>query len=248
VKLIDQFRAAERGYLGRHEARMACRRGHIAFYYGLAGLADLAALMAVLLLTVPGFGREVGIVVAVATLATVALLPVASAVGLLIPAMAGEKADGTLEALMLTPVSRREILWAKLVGRMRPVRCFLAAAAPAYALCGLTPALAAAAQASDPGEAAGIAILGGFAGLLVAALLWLAVLADSHCAAAVTLYCSAWAGSPIKATMIAAFAVLAPPVVLSCCYGLGLPYHFIAGPVMFSELVRNLDRFTIEQP
>ena len=248
MKLLDQFRAAGRGYLGRHEARLACRRGQMAFYYGLAALADLAALLGILLLAARPERPEVGLVVALGTLAVAVGLPVASAVGLMIPARAGEKADGTLEALMLTPVSRREVLWAKLVGRMRPARCFLAAAAPAYALCGLAPAVAGAAGTADPGEAAIIAVLGGAAGLLAAGLLWLVVLADSHCAAAVTLYCSAWAGSPLKATVAAAAAVLAPPVVLSCCYGLGLPYHFIAGPVMFSELVRNLDRFTIEQP
>jgi ABC-type Na+ efflux pump permease subunit len=168
----------------------------------------------------------------------------------MIPAMAGEKADGTLESLMLAPVSRREVLWGKLIGRMTPVRRFMRASIPAFLLSTqcvtLTIGLNAAEGLHDGVAEAMVLMIFVVVGLAAAAVFWCLLLVDVHCAAAITLYCSARARGPVTASMAAYAAVFIPPIVMSCGYGAGLLYHFFAGPIMFSELIRNLDKFTIE--
>ncbi len=252
MKLSARIREALRGYLGKHEARMVSRPGHQYLVRGAALLVDLAACV-VLVIEVCAMGDRGGgeIGAAMTILGVLAVAPVFAAVAVMIPAMAGEKQDGTLESLMLAPVSRREVLWAKLLGRMAVVRRFMWAALPAYVFSCVTITFGMSLKFIDvdtgSGETAGILLFFIVLGVVLAVGLWSGVLVDAHCAAAMALYCSARARNPLTASALAYTVVFVPAVVMSCCYGAGLPYHFVAGPIMFSELVRNLDRFTIER-
>jgi hypothetical protein len=247
VKFVDHIRGVLSGPLCRHEARMAGRPRAMAVYYGLSLFFDAAAL-AGLAMTVSGYGRDAGADAAVflGTAALVTLTGVAAATGLMIPAIAGERANGTLEAMLLTSVSRRALLWAKLMGRTYPVRRMLVASFPAFLWCGVALFMKMGLGSEDDVISWGrLAVLGAIGGTMALGW-WAAVLLASHCAAAGALYFSGRARGPLTATLGAGLGVLAPPLVLGCCYGVGVVYVFVAGPVFFSELIRNLDRFTIE--
>jgi hypothetical protein len=212
-----------------------------------AGLCNLTAILAALLVF-SADGQPAALLL-LPLAAAVTLAPLVAAVGMMIPAMAGEKSDGTLQALMLTPVSRRELLWAKLLGRMRPVRRMMFWCLPANFCClAVTGHLV----WEVPADCGAFHLLT-YALLLATvsttlAVLWAALtVLQAHAIGAMTLYCSARASGPLSAQVWSLVVVFVPTVVLGCC-GYGLPaivYHMIAGPVMFTELVRNLDRFVL---
>jgi ABC-type Na+ efflux pump permease subunit len=251
MKLRARIRETLGGYLGKHEARMASKPVHRYFIRGAALLLDLAAA-AVLVIAVSSINDAGGggVGAAMIILGVLAAAPIFAAVAVMIPAMAGEKQNGTLESLMLAPVSRTELLWAKLLGRMATVRGFMWAALPAFVFCCVTITFRISLSVIDAdistGATAAILLIFMALGAALAVGLWIGVLVDAHCAAAMALYCSARTRSPVTASVLAYTVVFVPAVAMSCCYGAGLPYHFVAGPIMFSELVRNLDRLTIE--
>ncbi|MHC4916316.1 MAG: ABC transporter permease subunit [Planctomycetota bacterium] len=248
VKFIGHIREVMAGPLCRHEARMASRPRAMAVYYGLAGLFDAGGLLA-MVLTALGLGGDVGadVIVILSVGAGVTGTSVAAAVALMIPAMAGEKENGTLEAMLLTSVSRRALLWGKLMGRTAPVRRMLVAAFPAFLWCGVSLLLRMGGGPYEYGRSGGVLAVYGCMGAMGAVAWWVLTLIAAHCAAAAALYFSARAKSPLTATATTGLGVLAPPLALGCCYGIGAVYLFVAGPILFSELIRSLDKFTIGQ-
>lgn len=252
MRVLRFLRRVAATRLARREAWVAAGRGGMIAYYCLAGVLDLvagAALLGGLLVGGDVLGGPIMATVCVALV--MSLLPLVSAAGLLAPAMSAEREEGTLEALVLTPMERRDLVWGKLLGRAAPLRRFLLAAAPAFVCCGEMVTLRASADiipgAVSPGDKLLTYGLFGSLGLLGAALWWLLVMVEAHCVGAIALFFSAkcrrsWAAS--LATYGVAFAL---PVTVGCCsYGLmSLPFHLIVGPVLLAELVGRFDHYAI---
>jgi ABC-type Na+ efflux pump permease subunit len=243
---FERLRAVRRGFLARHEARLTAAGRQRGVYSLLAVLLDLAAGMVLLLaLVAPAREATAAVPFALVVAALLSLVPAAAAVGAMIPAIAGEKVDGTLESLMLTPVNRGDLLWAKLLARTGPVRVFMYAASPAFAACAATLAVLVARDGPSGPEAAVVLVFAGGCALLAAAAWWGVVFLEAHCAGAVALYCSGWGATPLKASLLAYPLVFLPALLLGCLYGVGILFPLVAGPILLAELNRKLDRFVL---
>lgn len=126
--------------MARYESRAAAGRPARIGLYCAAGLLDLAAGVLLILMCSPhdqedvltSFSASVLVVGALLLLVVLVLVPMVWSVGLSAAAIAGEREHGTLEGLLLTPLDRRALLWAKLIGRTDPPRQFMLATVPAY--------------------------------------------------------------------------------------------------------------------
>lgn len=220
--------------------------------YTVAGLLDLAAawlLVYVLMeLSTPSGADLAGIagMSAVLVHVIVFLLLMVLAVGQTSRAIVGDREAGTLDALVLTPLGRRELVWAKFLGRTRPLRRFMLASAPAYVICYLAVGLGLVADSmgSEHADPAFLYDLLGFGMLALAGIIvgWFLILAQIHCMAAVSLYISARARSSLTA------GLWAYGVVVLAAFCIGLPAVvalFILGPILLRDLVRNFDKYVL---
>ncbi len=152
-----------------------------------------------------------------------------------------ERDQGTLEALMLTPMSPKEIVWSKFWARTAPVRTFVWVSAPAYVLAGIFFCYAAITSLSDDNEAL-YAPLAAIGIILLIALVFGIQLYAYHCVAALSIYISARSATTLKASLLsfglvggAVFCAGVPGTIVVC----------ILGPVLLRQLVRNFDKYML---
>jgi hypothetical protein len=177
-------------------------------------------------------------------LAVIAVVPLVWALGLSASAISGEREERTLDALLMTTLDRRTLLWAKLLGRTRPPRRFLLATIPAY-LCsavimmpGLVHIFLGSAHAGEIDAVLAIALTAA-----AAILAWAVLFFNLHAAAAVGLWFSARYRRTLTAFFMAAFAIFAPAagLVFACCGAVLLAWPLLLGPSLFDELADSLD-------
>ena len=258
MPFLLELRAIAGGPLGRREALAAAPTSRMIARYAFAGILDLAAGLALVMMISSknnSSRMETPIIITLIVATILLLLPLFSAVGLAATAIAGDRAEDTLEALVLTPMDRREIVWAKLLGRTVPVRRFMIAAAPAFLACAEVPVLAIIYSSgiswTETNSDALVMVLALAVGAVVAAAAWLLIFMEAHCAAAIALYCSARISKPWLAAATAYALVFAPPLLLllSCyCSWLALAYPFVLGPLLFDSLLKNFDAYALGEP
>ena len=238
--------------LYRREARAAYGDTNKIFFFIVAALMNLAAILAVNL----AFSNEsratlyasayLGLnmrqlIAGIAATAAIDLFAVLGGCLLLlepvISSLAREKERGTMEALVITPLSRRTIVWAKLLGGTAPARWFMWAVAPVCPLSAITLFYTVAVPVGFDRFWGWPVWIG-----LLAVLSWAVVFLVMHFAAAVMLYCSAKAGSTLAAYIRGTIVGFCLPV----CLGYAAPvYYFVLGWVLFGKLVKNFDEYAL---
>lgn len=251
MDFFPELRAFADGPLGRREARAAASLPRMIARYALAGGLDVTAILALLVrLGLAGAEPEWPNIVLLIVAALLALLPVMEAVGFAATAIAGDRAADTLEALVMTPMDRREIVWAKLLGRTAPVRQFMLAAAPAYLACGAAMFAAMLMSKREPFEPL-LMLVAVAIGMAAAAAWWALIFLQAHCLAAAALYCSARIRAPWLAALAAYALAFGPQLALTatCCFAMLAPaYPFVIGPLLFDALVKNFDAYALGEP
>lgn len=250
MAFLPELRAFARSPLARREARAAGSLQQLIGLFFLAGGLDLSAILA-LAAQFPPADRDGGAppdwpgVVLFVVGAVLVLLPQLEAVGFASTAIVGDRAEDTLEALVMTPMDRREIVWAKLLGRTAPVRRFMIAAAPACVACGALPVMSILRDDMKFDDLS-VWILGIGIALVLAGVAWAVLLVQAHCAAAVALYCSARIRQPWLATLAAYGLAIGPQLALSCCCALlGFAVPFVMAAILFDRLVKNFDGYAL---
>ncbi len=240
--------------MGRYEARASWRQSRRATY-AAAGLIDILAALALVLALIPqppdsgalpsleGLAQGV----AYTSLAVLVLAPMLWSISLSASAIAGERETGTLEALLLTPMDRRTLLWAKLLGRTDPPRRFMLATAPAYLCCLAVIWLSLLTFGGTGNSAWQRSWLTTVVCLLLAALatvlLWGILFYQMHATAAAGLWFSSKYQRTWTASLVTYAAILGPTVLLFGCGGIiSLAWPMALGPALFGELVGKFDR------
>lgn len=239
--------------LTRCEARMAAPR--LAMWEALvvAAVLDAAALgaFALELCAVPGSGQFVWFVrIAVGAALAPVVLSLVWAVALGAAGLAGEREADTLDSLLLTPMDRRELLWAKLLGRTAPPRRLMVAGIPAY-LAGAAALLVL--PLLEPGRGGGwgagavsLATATAILALAAVALSWLVLFFQLHAAAAAALCLSARFRRTLTTGIATYAAILIPAALFLFSAGFGsLIWAMTLGPAMFKELVRDFDEVAL---
>ena len=249
---IQRFAATP---MARYESRAAAARPARIGLYCVAGLLDLAA--GALLVArcfardreddLAPFGDSVLVAGALVLLAILVFVPMVWSVGLSAAAIAGERERGTLEALLLTPLDRRTLLWAKLIGRTNPPRHFMLATVPAY-LCSaacLTLVLLVPDQRGSGGDQQASALVVTIEVLLATAAavaIWGILFYQMHAAAAAGLWFSSKYHHVWTASLVTYLAIIGPTVLLVGCGGIvSLAWPMVLGPALFDELVTRFD-------
>jgi ABC-type transport system involved in multi-copper enzyme maturation permease subunit len=250
---LRELRAFARSPLVRREARATRSLPHLLGLYLLAGGLDIVAILALARLLSsngPGHGGAPKWVGTATSLACTILvfLPQLAAIGFASTAIVGDRIEDTLEALVMTPLDRREIVWAKLLGRTVPLRRFMLVAAPAYVACSALGVLLLF-DASNAGLGTlPDSLFACYTILMLAGLAWAVLFIQAHYAAMVALYFSARVRRPWAAAMTAYALVLVPQVPLLCCFGLGIILPFLMGSVCFDRLVSRFDSYALGEP
>jgi hypothetical protein len=241
--------------LCRYESRIAAGGRSRIMIYGL-GLALDAAAFWVFAGTaaraveggpeaIDGYGDAYG-GWALLILALLAVLPTLWSIGLSASAIAGERENGTFEALLLTPLDRRTLLWAKLLGRTAAPRRFMLATAPAYLCSAATVSVYLLAdsgrrESSWPWFWPVMALYVLLAALAVA-LIWGILFYQMHAVAAVGLWFSSKYQRTWTASVLTYLAVIGPTVLLCGCGTIiSLAWPMVLGPALFDELVWKFD-------
>jgi ABC-type Na+ efflux pump permease subunit len=254
VATIAELRQFAATPLGRYEARSSWHRARLATYATAVILNLLAAGACILVLwpqtpdDSPPSHASIAMLAASMILAVLVLTPMISSIGLSASAITGERESGTLEALLLAPLDRRTLLWAKLLGRTAAPRRFMLTTVPAY-LCSSAVVviyLGLSFGSARHGDRGGWFWLGTILCVLLAALavalIWGIIFYQMHAVAAVGLWFSSKYRRSWTATLLTYLAVLGPTVVLVGFGGiLSLVWPMVLGPALFSELVALFD-------
>ncbi len=245
-----KLREIMRRPLCRHEMRMAIGPAAMVVLYVLAGLIDLAGLWALCsgeLLDGSGTWLDPGasLIAAWAASGVTVLVAILLVPALMASAVAGERERGTLDALVLTPVDRYELVWAKLLGRTQPVRRFLLAAAPGCSAGVMVVVMHLTHGSADIADIAA----SGMAGVLWLVLLgafgtagfWALLAGQVFCLAGIALYVSARARRKLTAGLMA-YAVLLAYIT----YTIGLMALSLAGPILLDRVVKKFDEYALK--
>ncbi len=244
----------------RRELRAASGGGRLLVMVGLAVLLDATATLGAVdrIQRALDGGQAVSTgeveMISIGALSVVSLLLMLLAVGCAASGWAGEKEQGTAEALVLTPLSRPFLVWTKLLARSSALRYFMLAAVPAFLAFGLIML----ADSFNPDAAAGGSsyqerLAGGLIGaLIVAAMLWGGLTFQLHAIAVITLYFSARVEEAFMAGVWGALVGVVLPLLLTfvtcCCFGYLMPIYYLGlAAFMLVDLTNRLDLFLIGQ-
>jgi ABC-type Na+ efflux pump permease subunit len=234
------MRETVRSPLCRHETRAAVKatRGKAVHVAAMAVNACAIGILAAAVRADPLWAAIVTVLLGWSVLGFIVAAATLTVVWQSAASIAGEKEANTLEHLVLTPLDRRELIMAKLIGRTAPVRTFLGLAFPAV-LAG-TAALVIGYYGQGNFDLLRMLI----AALVTAAIAWGVLLGTVHCVAGGALKSS----ERHKTVLSAGAEAYAMFVILPSCVGL---LGLITAPMMgiggLHDAINDFDKHVLRE-